>query len=127
MIHMRGQADAYRKGKCNLYRCQVSENGIDVTFGKNMTVYGRTDLSRDEEQRVTALLREKCAVVKNFDKKPESSLPQKSRKPRRKTTHGDFGSQTGASLDFLGAPAKREATKKFFFPCRAHFYSPILC
>ncbi|NBP48936.1 MAG: 30S ribosomal protein S1 [Alphaproteobacteria bacterium] len=69
-----GQADAYRKGEvvtCTV--SAVSDNGIDVTIGENMTGFiRRTDLSRDRaEQRADrfAVGEKVDAIVTSVDKK----------------------------------------------------------
>ena len=113
-----GQADAYRKGEvvtCTV--ASVSDNGIDVTVGENMTGFiRRTDLSRDRaEQRSDrfAVGEKVDAVVTNVDKKTRKlTLSIKARETaEEKQAMADFGSSdSGASLgDILGAAlAKRD-------------------
>ena len=113
-----GQADIYRKGEivtCTV--ASVSENGIDVTVGENMTGFiRRTDLSRDRaEQRSDrfAVGEKVDAVVSNVDKKTRKlTLSIKARETaEEKQAMADFGSSdSGASLgDILGAAlAKRD-------------------
>ena len=115
-----GQADAYRKGE--VVTCTVSavtDNGIDVTIGENMTGFiRRTDLSRDRaEQRADrfAVDEKVDAVVTNVDKKTRKlSLSIKARESaEEKRAMAEFGSSdSGASLgDILGAAlAKKETT-----------------
>ena len=112
-----GQADAHRKGEvvtCNV--SAVSDNGIDVTIGENLTGFiRRTDLSRDRaEQRSDrfAVGEKVDAVVTNVDKKTRKlTLSIKARETaEEKQAMADFGSSdSGASLgDILGAAlAKR--------------------
>ena len=112
-----GQADAHRKGEvvtCNV--TAVTDNGIDVTIGENLTGFiRRTDLSRDRaEQRSDrfAVGEKVDAVVTNVDKKTRKlSLSIKARETaEEKQAMADFGSSdSGASLgDILGAAlAKR--------------------
>ncbi|MDB4853038.1 30S ribosomal protein S1 [Alphaproteobacteria bacterium] len=113
-----GQADAHRKGEvvtCNV--TAVTDNGIDVTIGENLTGFiRRTDLSRDRaEQRSDrfAVGEKVDAVVTNVDKKTRKlSLSIKARETaEEKQAMADFGSSdSGASLgDILGAAlAKRD-------------------
>ena len=113
-----GQVDSYRKGEvvtCTV--ASVSENGIDVTVGENMTGFiRRTDLSRDRaEQRSDrfAVGEKVDAVVTNVDKKTRKlTLSIKARETaEEKQAMADFGSSdSGASLgDILGAAlAKRD-------------------
>jgi len=115
-----GQADAYRKGE--VVTCTVSavtDNGIDVTIGENMTGFiRRTDLSRDRaEQRADrfAVGEKVDAIVTSVDKKTRKlSLSIKARESaEEKQAMADFGSSdSGASLgDILGAAlAKKETT-----------------
>ena len=115
-----GQADAYRKGEvvtCNV--SAVTENGIDVTIGENMTGFiRRTDLSRDRaEQRADryAVGEKVDAIVTSVDKKTRKlSLSIKARESaEEKQAMAEFGSSdSGASLgDILGAAlAKKETT-----------------
>ena len=115
-----GQADAYRKGE--VVTCTVSavtDNGIDVTIGENMTGFiRRTDLSRDRaEQRADrfAVGEKVDAVVTSVDKKTRKlSLSIKARESaEEKKAMAEFGSSdSGASLgDILGAAlAKKETT-----------------
>ena len=112
-----GQADAHRKGEvvtCTV--SAVSDNGIDVTIGENLTGFiRRTDLSRDRaEQRSDrfAIGEKVDAVVTNVDKKTRKlTLSIKARETaEEKQAMADFGSSdSGASLgDILGAAlAKR--------------------
>ena len=112
-----GQADAHRKGEvvtCTV--SAVSDNGIDVTIGENLTGFiRRTDLSRDRaEQRSDrfAVGEKVDAVVTNVDKKTRKlTLSIKARETaEEKQAMADFGSSdSGASLgDILGAAlAKR--------------------
>ncbi|HBV79310.1 MAG TPA: 30S ribosomal protein S1, partial [Alphaproteobacteria bacterium] len=80
-----GQADAYRKGE--VVTCTfsaVTDNGIDVTIGENMTGFiRRTDLSRDRaEQRADrfAVGVKVDAIVTSVDKKTRKlSLSIKAR------------------------------------------------
>ena len=113
-----GQADAYRKGE--VVTCTVSavtDNGIDVTIGENMTGFiRRTDLSRDRaEQRADrfAVGEKVDAIVTSVDKKTRKlSLSIKARESaEEKKAMAEFGSSdSGASLgDILGAAlAKKE-------------------
>ena len=115
-----GQADAYRKGE--VVTCTVSavtDNGIDVTIGENMTGFiRRTDLSRDRaEQRADrfAVGEKVDAIVTSVDKKTRKlSLSIKARESaEEKRAMAEFGSSdSGASLgDILGAAlAKKETT-----------------
>ena len=115
-----GQADAYRKGE--VVTCTVNavtDNGIDVTIGENMTGFiRRTDLSRDRaEQRADrfAVGEKVDAVVTSVDKKTRKlSLSIKARESaEEKQAMAEFGSSdSGASLgDILGAAlAKKETT-----------------
>ena len=115
-----GQADAYRKGE--VVTCSVSavtDNGIDVTIGENMTGFiRRTDLSRDRaEQRADrfAVGEKVDAIVTSVDKKTRKlSLSIKARESaEEKQAMAEFGSSdSGASLgDILGAAlAKKETT-----------------
>ena len=115
-----GQADAYRKGE--VVTCTVNavtDNGIDVTIGENMTGFiRRTDLSRDRaEQRADrfAVGEKVDAVVTSVDKKTRKlSLSIKARESaEEKKAMAEFGSSdSGASLgDILGAAlAKKETT-----------------
>ncbi len=115
-----GQADAYRKGEvvtCNV--SAVTDNGIDVTIGENMTGFiRRTDLSRDRaEQRADryAIGEKVDAIVTSVDKKTRKlSLSIKARESaEEKQAMAEFGSSdSGASLgDILGAAlAKKETT-----------------
>jgi len=117
-----GQADAYRKGEvvtCTV--SAVSENGIDVTIGENMTGFiRRTDLSRDRaEQRADrfAVGEKVDAIVTSVDKKTRKlSLSIKARESaEEKQAMPEFGSSdSGASLgDILGAAlAKKESDDK---------------
>jgi len=117
-----GQADAYRKGEvvtCTV--SAVSENGIDVTIGENMTGFiRRTDLSRDRaEQRADrfAVGEKVDAIVTSVDKKTRKlSLSIKARESaEEKQAMAEFGSSdSGASLgDILGAAlAKKESDDK---------------
>ena len=115
-----GQADAYRKGE--VVTCIVSavtDNGIDVTIGENMTGFiRRTDLSRDRaEQRADrfAVGEKVDAIITSVDKKTRKlSLSIKARESaEEKKAMAEFGSSdSGASLgDILGAAlAKKETT-----------------
>ena len=115
-----GQADAYRKGE--VVTCTVNavtDNGIDVTIGENMTGFiRRTDLSRDRaEQRADrfAVGEKVDAIVTSVDKKTRKlSLSIKARESaEEKQAMAEFGSSdSGASLgDILGAAlAKKETT-----------------
>ena len=115
-----GQADAYRKGE--VVTCTVravTDNGIDVTIGENMTGFiRRTDLSRDRaEQRADrfAVGEKVDAIVTSVDKKTRKlSLSIKARESaEEKQAMAEFGSSdSGASLgDILGAAlAKKETT-----------------
>ncbi|MGB2438608.1 MAG: 30S ribosomal protein S1 [Candidatus Puniceispirillaceae bacterium] len=115
-----GQADAYRKGE--VVTCTVNavtDNGIDVTIGENMTGFiRRTDLSRDRaEQRADrfAVGEKVDAIVTSVDKKTRKlSLSIKARESaEEKKAMAEFGSSdSGASLgDILGAAlAKKETT-----------------
>ena len=115
-----GQADAYRKGE--VVTCTVNavtDNGIDVTIGENMTGFiRRTDLSRDRaEQRADrfAVGEKVDAVVTSVDKKTRKlSLSIKARESaEEKKAMAEFGSSdSGASLgEILGAAlAKQETT-----------------
>ena len=117
-----GQADAYRKGEvvtCTV--SAVSDNGIDVTIGENMTGFiRRTDLSRDRaEQRADrfAVGEKVDAIVTSVDKKTRKlSLSIKARESaEEKQAMAEFGSSdSGASLgDILGAAlAKKETDDK---------------
>ena len=117
-----GQADAYRKGE--VVTCTVSavtDNGIDVTIGENMTGFiRRTDLSRDRAEQRTdrfAVGEKVDAVVTNLDKKTRKlSLSIKARESaEEKQAMAEFGSSdSGASLgDILGAAlAKKETTEE---------------
>ena len=112
-----GQADTHRKGEvvtCTV--SAVSDNGIDVTIGENLTGFiRRIDLSRDRaEQRSDrfAVGEKVDAVVTNVDKKTRKlTLSIKARETaEEKQAMADFGSSdSGASLgDILGAAlAKR--------------------
>ena len=112
-----GQADTHRKGEvvtCTV--SAVSDNGIDVTIGENLTGFiRRIDLSRDRaEQRSDrfAVGEKVDAVVTNIDKKTRKlTLSIKARETaEEKQAMADFGSSdSGASLgDILGAAlAKR--------------------
>ena len=114
------QADAYRKGEvvtCNV--SAVTDNGIDVTIGENMTGFiRRTDLSRDRaEQRADrfAVGEKVDAIITSVDKKTRKlSLSIKARESvEEKQAMAEFGSSdSGASLgDILGAAlAKKETT-----------------
>jgi small subunit ribosomal protein S1 len=114
-----GQADAYRKGE--VVTCTVSavtDNGIDVTIGENMTGFiRRTDLSRDRaEQRADRFaVGEKIdAIVTSVDKKTRKlSLSIKARESaEEKQAMAEFGSSdSGASLgDILGAALAKKDT-----------------
>ena len=115
-----GQADAYRKGE--VVTCTVNavtDSGIDVTVGENMTGFiRRTDLSRDRaEQRADrfAVGEKVDAIVTSVDKKTRKlSLSIKARESaEEKQAMAEFGSSdSGASLgDILGAAlAKKETT-----------------
>ena len=114
-----GQADAYRKGE--VVTCTVSavtDNGIDVTIGENMTGFiRRTDLSRDRaEQRADrfAVGEKVDAVVTSVDKKTRKlSLSIKARESaEEKQAMAEFGSSdSGASLgDILGAALAKKDT-----------------
>ncbi|MDP4785689.1 MAG: 30S ribosomal protein S1 [Alphaproteobacteria bacterium] len=114
-----GQADAYRKGE--VVTCTVSavtDNGIDVTVGENMTGFiRRTDLSRDRaEQRADrfAVGEKVDAIVTSVDKKPRTlSLSIKARESaEEKKAMAEFGSSdSGASLgDILGAALAKKET-----------------
>jgi small subunit ribosomal protein S1 len=114
-----GQADAYRKGE--VVTCTVSavtDNGIDVTIGENMTGFiRRTDLSRDRaEQRADRFaVGEKIdAIVTSVDKKTRKlSLSIKARESaEEKQAMAEFGSSdSGASLgDILGAALAKKET-----------------
>ena len=114
-----GQADAYRKGEvvtCNV--SAVTDNGIDVTIGENMTGFiRRTDLSRDRaEQRADrfAVGEKVDAIVTNVDKKTRKlSLSIKARESaEEKQAMAEFGSSdSGASLgDILGAALAKKET-----------------
>ena len=115
-----GQADAYRKGE--VVTCTVNavtDSGIDVTIGENMTGFiRRTDLSRDRaEQRADrfAVGEKVDAIVTSVDKKTRKlSLSIKARESaEEKQAMAEFGSSdSGASLgDILGAAlAKKETT-----------------
>jgi len=114
-----GQADAYRKGEA--VTCTVSavtENGIDVTIGENMTGFiRRTDLSRDRaEQRADrfAVGEKVDAFVTSVDKKTRKlSLSIKARESaEEKQAMAEFGSSdSGASLgDILGAALAKKET-----------------
>ena len=115
-----GQADAYRKGE--VVTCTVravTDNGIDVTIGENMTGFiRRTDLSRDRaEQRADrfAVGEKVDAIITSVDKKTRKlSLSIKARESaEEKQAMAEFGSSdSGASLgDILGAAlAKKETT-----------------
>ncbi|XDZ71449.1 30S ribosomal protein S1 [Alphaproteobacteria bacterium LSUCC0744] len=117
-----GQADAYRKGEvvtCTV--SAVSDNGIDVNIGENMTGFiRRTDLSRDRaEQRADrfAVGEKVDAIVTSVDKKTRKlSLSIKARESaEEKQAMAEFGSSdSGASLgDILGAAlAKKETDDK---------------
>ena len=107
-----GQADTHRKGEvvtCTV--SAVSDNGIDVTIGENLTGFiRRIDLSRDRaEQRSDrfAVGEKVDAVVTNVDKKTRKlTLSIKARETaEEKQAMADFGSSdSGASLgDILGA------------------------
>jgi len=112
-----GQADTHRKGEvvtCTV--SAVSDNGIDVTIGENLTGFiRRIDLSRDRaEQRSDrfAVGEKVDAVVTTVDKKTRKlTLSIKARETaEEKQAMADFGSSdSGASLgDILGAAlAKR--------------------
>ena len=115
-----GQADAYRKGE--VVTCTVNavtDSGIDVTIGENITGFiRRTDLSRDRaEQRADrfAVGEKVDAIVTSVDKKTRKlSLSIKARESaEEKQAMAEFGSSdSGASLgDILGAAlAKKETT-----------------
>ena len=114
-----GQADAYRKGE--VVTCTVSavtDNGIDVTIGENMTGFiRRTDLSRDRaEQRADrfAIGEKVDAIVTSVDKKTRKlSLSIKARESaEEKQAMAEFGSSdSGASLgDILGAALAKKET-----------------
>ena len=115
-----GQADAYRKGE--VVTCTVNavtDSGIEVTIGENMTGFiRRTDLSRDRaEQRADrfAVGEKVDAIVTSVDKKTRKlSLSIKARESaEEKQAMAEFGSSdSGASLgDILGAAlAKKETT-----------------
>jgi len=114
-----GQADAYRKGEvvtCTV--SAVSDNGIDVTIGENMTGFiRRTDLSRDRaEQRADrfAVGEKVDAIVTSVDKKTRKlSLSIKARESaEEKQAMAEFGSSdSGASLgDILGAALAKKET-----------------
>ena len=114
-----GQADAYRKGE--VVTCTVSavtDNGIDVTIGENMTGFiRRTDLSRDRaEQRADrfAVGEKVDAIVTSVDKKTRKlSLSIKARESaEEKKAMAEFGSSdSGASLgDILGAALAKKET-----------------
>ncbi len=114
-----GQADAYRKGE--VVTCTVSaitDNGIDVTIGENMTGFiRRTDLSRDRaEQRADrfAVGEKVDAIVTSLDKKTRKlSLSIKARESaEEKQAMAEFGSSdSGASLgDILGAALAKKDT-----------------
>ena len=114
-----GQADAYRKGE--VVTCTVSavtDNGIDVTIGENMTGFiRRTDLSRDRaEQRAErfAVGEKVDAIVTSVDKKTRKlSLSIKARESaEEKQAMAEFGSSdSGASLgDILGAALAKKET-----------------
>ncbi|MDA9959673.1 30S ribosomal protein S1 [Alphaproteobacteria bacterium] len=114
-----GQADAYRKGE--VVTCTVSavtDNGIDVTIGENMTGFiRRTDLSRDRaEQRADrfAVGEKVDAIVTSVDKKTRKlSLSIKARESaEEKQAMAEFGSSdSGASLgDILGAALAKKDT-----------------
>ena len=114
-----GQVDAYRKGEvvtCNV--SAVSENGIDVTIGENMTGFiRRADLSRDRaEQRADrfAVGEKVDAIVTSVDKKTRKlSLSIKARESaEEKQAMAEFGSSdSGASLgDILGAALAKKET-----------------
>lgn len=114
-----GQADAYRKGEA--VTCTVSavtDNGIDVSIGENMTGFiRRTDLSRDRaEQRADrfAVGEKVDAIVTSVDKKTgKFSLSIKARESaEEKQAMAEFGSSdSGASLgDILGAALAKKET-----------------
>ena len=114
-----GQADAYRKGE--VVTCTISavtDNGIDVTIGENMTGFiRRTDLSRDRaEQRADrfAVGEKVDAIVTSVDKKTRKlSLSIKARESaEEKQAMAEFGSSdSGASLgDILGAALAKKDT-----------------
>ena len=114
-----GQADAYRKGE--VVTCTISavtDNGIDVTIGENMTGFiRRTDLSRDRaEQRADrfAVGEKVDAFVTSVDKKTRKlSLSIKARESaEEKQAMAEFGSSdSGASLgDILGAALAKKET-----------------
>ena len=114
-----GQADAYRKGE--VVTCTVSavtDNGIDVTIGENMTGFiRRADLSRDRaEQRADrfAVGEKVDAIVTSVDKKTRKlSLSIKARESaEEKQAMAEFGSSdSGASLgDILGAALAKKET-----------------
>jgi small subunit ribosomal protein S1 len=114
-----GQADAYRKGE--VVTCTVNavtDNGIDVTIGENMTGFiRRTDLSRDRaEQRADrfAVGEKVDAIVTSVDKKTRKlSLSIKARESaEEKQAMAEFGSSdSGASLgDILGAALAKKET-----------------
>ena len=114
-----GQANAYRKGE--VVTCTVSavtDNGIDVTIGENMTGFiRRTDLSRDRaEQRADrfAVGEKVDAIVTSVDKKTRKlSLSIKARESaEEKQAMAEFGSSdSGASLgDILGAALAKKET-----------------
>ena len=114
-----GQADAYRKGE--VVTCTVNavtDSGIDVTVGENMTGFiRRTDLSRDRaEQRADrfAVGEKVDAIVTSVDKKTRKlSLSIKARESaEEKQAMAEFGSSdSGASLgDILGAALGNKET-----------------
>ena len=114
-----GQADAYRKGE--VVTCTVNavtDSGIDVTIGENMTGFiRRTDLSRDRaEQRADrfAVGEKVDAIVTSVDKKTRKlSLSIKARESaEEKQAMAEFGSSdSGASLgDILGAALAKKET-----------------
>ena len=114
-----GQADAYRKGE--VVTCTVSaitDNGIDVTIGENMTGFiRRTDLSRDRAEQRTdrfAVGEKVDAIVTSVDKKTRKlSLSIKARESaEEKQAMAEFGSSdSGASLgDILGAALAKKDT-----------------
>ena len=114
-----GQADAHRKGE--VVTCTVNavtDSGIEVTIGENMTGFiRRTDLSRDRaEQRADrfAVGEKVDAIVTSVDKKTRKlSLSIKARESaEEKQAMAEFGSSdSGASLgDILGAALAKKDT-----------------
>ena len=105
-----GQADAYRKGE--VVTCTVSavtDNGIDVTIGENMTGFiRRTDLSRDRaEQRADrfAVGEKVDAIVTSVDKKTRKlSLSIKARESaEEKQAMAEFGSSDRVAVGLAQA------------------------